>query len=98
MEALGQAIGGVLSGLPPMMGAGLIILCIMAALVWLWKTAGRDAKREREAAQAAREGSLLAQIATLSRDVDGLRDEVREGVKIMEDVKTSVAVLVDRRR
>ena len=91
MEALGQAIGAVLSGLPPMVGAAVVVAATIGGLIYIWRLAGRDAKRERADAERARDGAIIARL-------DDIKAELADMTARVEAVQTSVAILMDRRR
>ena len=91
MEALGQAIGAVLSGLPPMVGAAVVVAATIGGLIYIWRLAGRDPKRERPDAERARDGAIIARL-------DDIKAELADMTARVEAVQTSVAILMDRRR
>lgn len=91
MEALGQAIGAVLSGLPPTVGAAVVVAATIGGLIYIWRLAGRDAKRERADAERARDGVIIARL-------DDIKAELADMTARVEAVQTSVAILMDRRR
>jgi hypothetical protein len=98
MEKLGDALGTLINALPPMVGAGLVIAVVFVALVYLWRQAGRDAAKEKARADAGQAQTSDARIAALHDKLDAVLSSQGDIEKLVEEIRTGVAVLRDRAR
>ena len=98
MEKLGDALGTLINALPPMVGAVLVIAVVFVALVYLWRQAGRDAAKEKARADAGQAQTADARIAALHEKLDAVLSSQGDIEKLVEEIRTGVAVLRDRAR
>jgi len=98
MEKLGDALGTLINALPPMVGAVLVIAVVFVALVYLWRQAGRDAAKEKARADAGQAQTSDARIAALHDKLDAVLSSQGDIEKLVEEIRTGVAVLRDRAR
>lgn len=98
MEKLGDALGTLINALPPMVGAVLVIAVVFVALVYLWRQAGRDAAKEKARADAGQAQTSDARIAALHDKLDAVLSLQGDIEKLVEEIRTGVAVLRDRAR
>lgn len=98
MEKLSDALGTLINALPPMVGAVLVIAVVFVALVYLWRQAGRDAAKEKARADAGQAQTSDARIAALHDKLDAVLSSQGDIEKLVEEIRTGVAVLRDRAR
>lgn len=98
MDKLGDALGTLINALPPMVGAVLVIAVVFVALVYLWRQAGRDAAKEKARADAGQAQTSDARIAALHDKLDAVLSSQGDIEKLVEEIRTGVAVLRDRAR
>lgn len=98
MDKLGDALGTLINALPPMVGAVLVIAVVFVALVYLWRQAGRDAAKEKARADAGQAQTSDARIAAMHDKLDAVLSSQGDIEKLVEEIRTGVAVLRDRAR
>jgi len=91
MEKLFEGVGTALLTMPPGLAAVVILALAVMALVYAWRKAGEEARRERTAADTARAETSGAHTAHILAELKSIGDNV-------EQIKTDMKVLMDRGR
>lgn len=97
MEKLFEAIGTALGSMPPALAAVVIIALFGLALVYLWRRSGEEARRQRDVEEAARKTGTEARLDGLGDKIDGLHPKIEVLIEHIQEIRTDVAVLRDRR-
>lgn len=91
MDKLLEAIGASLAGMPPAWAASVILGLAVMGLIYAWRKAGEEAKREKSKAAEERAGAHGASLARVE-------ERQLEIMETLTEVNSGVRVLLDRRR
>ncbi len=91
MDKLLEGVGTALMTMPPGLAALVIVAVALVALVYAWRRAGDEAKRERAAAEQAKAETASAQLAAINTALG----QIKSG---QDDIHSDIKVLLDRGR